>query len=77
MTDLLAITHDGQLVAAVLRGHAIIATDIPEEDRATIEAMCVYAGEILEGHIDGRYRDQDAIAYADAVAARRATHPTH
>jgi len=76
MTNILPITHNGQLVAAVLPGQAIIATDVPAEDRARIEAMCLYAGEILGGHIDGPYRDQDAVAYADAVAARRAIHPT-
>ena len=39
--------------------------------------MCMYAGEVLEGRTDGPYSDEDALAYADAVAARRATHPTH
>jgi hypothetical protein len=75
MTNVLAITYDGRLVAAVLHGQAIIATDVPDRHRATVEAMCLYAGEILAGRIDGPYRDEDAIAYAGGVAARRAIYP--
>jgi hypothetical protein len=77
MTNVVPISHNGRIAAAVLHGHAIIATDLPDQDRATVEAMCLYAAEILAGRIDGPYRDHDAIAYADAIAARRATHPTH
>jgi hypothetical protein len=77
MTNVVAIKHNGRLVAAVLHSHAIIATDLLDQDRATVEAMCLYASEILAGRIDGPYNDHDAIAYADAIAARRATHPTH
>jgi hypothetical protein len=77
MTNVVAITHNGRLAAAVLHSHAIIATDVKVEDRATVEAMCLYAAEILAGRIDGPYNDHDAIAYADAIAARRATYPTH
>jgi len=76
MAKILPITCNGQLVAAVMPGQAIIRTDVPDEDRARIEAMCMYAGEVLEGRTDGPYSDEDALAYADAVAARRATHPT-
>ena len=71
MTNVLPITHNGQLVATVLRDRAIIATDLAAEDRRTVEAMCVYASEILQGRITKPYSDEDALAYADAIAAKR------
>jgi hypothetical protein len=73
MTNVLPITYNGQLVATVLRDRAIIATDLTPEHRQTVEAMCVYASEILEGRITKRYSDEDALAYADALAAKRLT----
>jgi hypothetical protein len=71
MTNVLPITDNGQLVATVLRDRAIIATDLTPEHRQTVEAMCVYAGEILEVRITKPYGDEDALAYADALAAER------
>ncbi len=71
MTNVLAITHNGQLVATVLRDRAIVASDLAAEDRLTVEAMCVYAAEILEGRVTKPYNDADALAYADAIAAKR------
>ena len=71
MTNVLPITHNGQLVATVLRDRAIIATDLAADERPTVEAMCVYASEILHGRITKPYSDEDALAYADAIAAKR------
>ena len=71
MTNVLPITHNGQLVATVLRDRAIIATDLPAAERPTVEAMCVYASEILHGRITKPYSDEDALAYADGIAAKR------
>jgi hypothetical protein len=61
MTNVLPITHNGQLVA----------TDLAAADCPTVEAMCVYASEILHGRITKPYSDEDALAYADAIAAKR------
>jgi hypothetical protein len=71
MTNVVPITFNGQLVATVLRDRAIIATDLTPERRRTVEAMCVYASEILQGRVTKRYSDEDALAYADMVAAKR------
>ena len=62
MTNVLPITYHGQLVATVLLDRAIVATDLAPEHRQTVDAMCVYAGEILEGRITKPYSDEDALA---------------
>lgn len=75
MRRLLPIMHRDRLAAVVLRDRAIIASDLSTADRRTVEAMCLYAAEILNDENAMPYTDEAALAYADAIAARRLANP--
>ncbi len=68
MSRLQQITHNGELVAIVLAGQAIIDDTLPASERSKVQAMCLYALEIQAGELPGPYTDDKAHAYARAAA---------
>jgi hypothetical protein len=69
MSEFQPITYHGEVVAVVLADQAIIPKALADEDRATVEAMCLYALEVAAGRQAGPYSDECALAYAQRAAA--------
>lgn len=65
------IIHHGRIAALVVAGQAIISDTLPEQERAAVRAMCLYALDVAEGSLPGPYSDDRALAYARTVAAAR------
>ena len=66
------ITYGGRTVAACTRRRAFLSAELdtlPADHprRLLVMAMCLYAGEILNGLRTGPYRDSDARDYAIAL----------
>ena len=66
--NLQRITHNGELVAVVIAGQAIIDDTIPAAEQPLVQAKCLYALEIQAGDLPGPYTDQKADLYARAAA---------
>jgi hypothetical protein len=64
MNHLQPITHNGQLVAAVIQDHAVIITTLPALELRHVQAMCHYAMLVQAGELPGPYTDRQADAYA-------------
>jgi hypothetical protein len=63
------IRQHGTLVAAVVADRAIIADGVKDEQLRHVQAMCLYALEVLGGERPGPYTDTDADRYANSVSA--------
>lgn len=63
------IIHRRRAAAVVVAGRAIISDTLPNQEQATVKAMCLYALEVAEGRLPGPYSDAQALAYARAAAA--------
>jgi hypothetical protein len=72
MSEFQQITYNGEVVAVVIGGEAIIPTALPAEDRQTVEAMCLYALEVTAGKHAGSYSDERALEYAERAATAAA-----
>ncbi len=69
MGQLTRITHEGQLVAVVVAGQAVIDDALPDESFGHVQAMCMYALDLeYAGQLD-QYTDADAEGYARATFA--------
>ena len=71
MSDIQSIHHDGHLVALVAGGEAMIAPSVPDAELLTVQAMCLYAIDVVAGRLPGPYNDVEALRYARAAAAQR------
>jgi hypothetical protein len=65
------VTHNGELVAVVIAGQAIIDDTIPAAEKPLIQAKCLYALEIQAGDLPGPYTDEKADLYARTAARLR------
>ena len=72
MAEFQQITYNGEVVAVVVGGEAIIPTGLPAEGRQTVEAMCLYALEVAAGKHAGSYSDDRALEYAQPAATAAA-----
>jgi len=70
MRNLQPITHNGQLAAIVIAGHAIINERLPPAQHSHVQAMCLYAIQIQDRNGPGAYRDADAERYARRAGTR-------
>lgn len=70
MRNIQIIVHRGRLSAAIVAGQAIIESTLSDDDFRHVQAMCLYAMEIIDGDRPGPYTDGDADAYARAALAR-------
>jgi hypothetical protein len=69
MRNIQIIAHRGQFAAAIVAGQAVIEDTLPDQDFRHVQAMCLYAMEIIDGDRPGPYSDTDADAYARSVLA--------
>lgn len=66
------ITFRGRPVALVLSsGHAVVDDLVDVHDKATVDAMCVYAIEVATGQRRGPYTDAEAEHHARQLLQRR------
>jgi hypothetical protein len=68
------IHHDGDVVAWVAGGRAVITTGLPGDAFDLVRAKCLYALEIAAGERPGPYTDAAASAYARSAMARGRRH---
>jgi hypothetical protein len=71
VSEVQPIIHNRRLAALVVDGQAIISERVPQPDRWTVQAMCLYALEVTAGRLPGPYSAARALAYARAAAAAR------
>ena len=64
MSGFQPISYNGEVVALVVGGQAIVPKALPEPDRQTVKAMCLYALEVAAGARPGPYTDEHALDYA-------------
>lgn len=69
MRNLQPITHQGQLVAIVIAGQAIIDDTLTPPAHRHVQAMCLYALELAQQGRPHSYTDTDAEQYARAALA--------
>lgn len=69
MRNIQIVVHRGQFAAAIVAGQAVIEDTLSHEDFRHVQAMCLYAMEIIDGDRPGPYKDADADAYARAALA--------
>lgn len=65
--NLQRIIHNGQLVAVVVAGQAIIEDTLSDERFRHVQAMCLYALDLAEEGQANSYTDADADAYAQTA----------
>jgi hypothetical protein len=65
------IHHDGEIVAFVVGGRALITSNLADEALAVVRAKCLYALEIATGERPGSCCDGAAAAYARSTVHRR------
>ena len=70
MSDVQPIIHHGRVAAIVVAGQAIIPDALPDRERATVKAICLYALEVADGRLRGPYSHARALAYVRAAAAK-------
>jgi len=70
MSNVQPIIHHGRVAAIVVAGQAIIPDVLPDRERATVKAICLYALEVADGRLPGPYSHARALAYAHAAAAK-------
>jgi hypothetical protein len=73
MKTIQLITHNDRPAAIVAGDTAIVADHVAGDDRARVQAMCLYAMEISAGTQPGPYSDELAEQYADEALARPGT----
>ena len=61
---MITITLGGQAVAVTIGNNATITAELSEDDRWTVEAMCLYALKIQRGELPGPYTEQGALQFA-------------
>ena len=71
MRPLQPVTHRGRIVAIAIAGQAIIDDTLPPDEHRHVQAMCLYALEILDGERPGPYTDATAETYAHQALTRR------
>lgn len=69
MRNIQLVVHRGQLAAVIVAGQAVIEDTLPDQDFRHVQAMCLYAMEIIDGDRPGPYTDAEADAYARAALA--------
>jgi hypothetical protein len=71
MLTIQPIHHDGEVVAFVVGGRALISADLADGAFEVVRAKCLYALEIATGDRPGPYTDRAATAYARSAMGRR------
>jgi hypothetical protein len=70
MAAIQRIHHDGEVVAFVVGGHAVITGGLADDAFAVVRAKCLYALEVQAGEQRGPYSDPAATAYARTAVGR-------
>ena len=71
MVAIQQIRHDGNVVAWVCGGRAVITGGLARHALDLVQAKCLYALEIQTGGQPGPYTDRAATAYARSAMNRR------
>lgn len=71
MATIQRIHHDGDVVAFVVGGRAVITGGLAGDASDLVRAKCLYALEIAAGERPGPYTDGAATAYARSAVDRR------
>jgi hypothetical protein len=71
MVTIQPIHHDGDVVAFVVDGRAVITRGLANDAFDVVRAKCLYALEIATGERPGPYTDGAASTYARSATDRR------
>jgi hypothetical protein len=71
MITIQRIHHDGEVVAFVVNGRAVITGGLADDAFDVVRAKCLYALEVQAGEQPGPYGDRAAMTYARSAMDRR------
>ena len=74
MAAIQRIHHDGDVVAFVVGGRAVITGGLADDAFDVVRAKCLYALEVQAGEQRGPYSDRAATAYARLAVGRGHRH---